>query len=80
MKFDVQDGMKVLVVGYVSVYEASGSYQIRLSIWNQMASGHYIKLEQLKEKLSQEGLFTHRKSLYQDFQNALGSLQVLLGR
>ena len=52
VKFDVQDGMKVLVVGYVSVYEASGSYQITIEHMEPDGIGAlYQAFEQLKETI-----------------------------
>ncbi len=52
------DGMKVLVTGRISVYEASGSYQIYVdSMLEDGVGSLYLAFEQLKEKLSKEGLF-----------------------
>ena len=55
VKFTPQDGMSVLVEGYVTVYEASGNYQIYVSSLDEDGLGNlYLAYEQLKEKLSQE--------------------------
>lgn len=66
VKFDIQDGMKVLVTGKVSVYEATGGYQIYVdSILEDGLGNLYIAFEQLKKKLQAEGLFdeTHKKPI-----------------
>lgn len=58
MKFVPMDGMKVLVTGKVTVYEATGGYQIYVSDMLEDGVGNlYIAYEQLKKKLEMEGLF-----------------------
>ncbi len=58
LKFVPQDGMKVLVKGKVSVFEANGGYQIYVSELLEDGIGNlYIAFEQLKKKLEEEGLF-----------------------
>lgn len=58
INFEPEDGMKVLVCGRVSVYEATGSYQIYVEQMEQDGQGNlFLELEKLKKKLSQEGLF-----------------------
>lgn len=58
MKFLPVDGMKVLVTGRVSVYEASGAYQIYVdSMLEDGVGSLYLAFLQLKEKLEKEGLF-----------------------
>ncbi len=57
-KFMPEDGMKVLVTGRISVYEATGGYQIYIDEMLEDGVGNlYIQFEQLKKKLAQEGLF-----------------------
>ena len=66
VNFNIEDGMKVLVSGRVSVYEASGGYQIYVdSITLDGLGNLYIAFEQLKKKLSLEGLFdeSHKKPI-----------------
>jgi exodeoxyribonuclease VII large subunit len=66
VKFDIQDGMKVLVTGKVSVYEATGGYQIYVDSITEDGLGNlYVAFEQLKKKLQQEGLFdeSHKKKI-----------------
>ncbi len=58
IKFMPTDGMKVLVSGKISVYEAAGGYQIYVNEMLEDGVGNlYIAFEQLKKKLEQEGLF-----------------------
>ncbi len=58
LAFMPTDGMKILVHGRISVYEATGNYQIYVDEMLEDGIGNlYIAFEQLKEKLSKEGLF-----------------------
>lgn len=58
LKFEPSDGMKVLVSGKVTVYEASGTYQIYVNEMAEDGLGNlYLEFEKLKKKLEQEGLF-----------------------
>ena len=62
LKFIPSDGMKVLVRGKISVYEATGSYQIYVEEMDQDGLGNlYIEFEKLKKKLASEGLFDQDK-------------------
>ena len=66
IKFIPQDGMKVLVTGRVSVYEATGGYQIYVDKMLEDGIGNlYIAFEQLKKKLEAEGLFdeNHKRKI-----------------
>lgn len=55
------DGMKVLARGRITIYEATGNYQIYIDEMLEDGVGNlYIAFEQLKEKLSKEGLFDSR--------------------
>ena len=64
LKFDLQDGMSLVGLGRISVYEPRGTYQIILEYAEPMGVGALqIAFEQLKQKLSEEGLFSDaRKS------------------
>lgn len=56
--FVPEDGMKVLVSGRITVYEATGSYQIYVDEMQQDGIGNlYLEYEKLKKKLASEGLF-----------------------
>ncbi|EPH99230.1 exodeoxyribonuclease VII, large subunit [Enterococcus faecalis 13-SD-W-01] len=58
LRFQPKEGMKVLVVGRISLYEAGGSYQIYVEHMEPDGVGAlYQALEELKEKLMKEGLF-----------------------
>lgn len=58
LKFIPTDGMKVLVTGKISVFEANGGYQIYVNDMLEDGVGNlYIAYEQLKKKLESEGLF-----------------------
>ncbi len=64
--FEPEDGMKVLVSGHISVYEATGSYQIYVNTMEMDGIGNlYLEFEKLKKKLASEGLFNseHKKQI-----------------
>jgi len=57
-RFRCEDGMRVIAEGSITVYERSGQYQ--LSVYALQADGVgnlYLAFEQLKRKLTEEGLF-----------------------
>lgn len=58
LMFEPEDGMKVLVCGRVTVYEATGGYQIYVEQMDLDGIGNlYLEYEKLKSKLQAEGLF-----------------------
>lgn len=64
--FKPVDGMKVLVTGRISIYESMGSYQIYVDEMLEDGVGNlYVAFEELKKKLSKEGLFdqAHKKPI-----------------
>lgn len=66
LSFVPKDGDSVLVRGRISVYEATGRYQVYVEEMNLDGLGNlYILFEELKKKLSKEGLFdeTHKKPI-----------------
>lgn len=68
LKFKPQNGMKVLVRGRVAVYEPTGQYQVYVEDMQPDGIGALsMQFEQLKEKLSKEGLFdkAHKKPIPQ---------------
>ena len=66
VNYTPKDGDSVLVHGRISVYESSGSYQIYVDSMQLDGIGNlYVLFEQLKKKLSEEGLFNpeHKKRI-----------------
>lgn len=66
LKFMPEDGMKVIARGRVSVYEASGQYQLYVDDMQPDGVGALnLAYEQRKEKLQKEGFFSelHKKPL-----------------
>lgn len=64
--FQPKNGDKVILIGDVSVYESMGSMQMVASSMQPSGIGElYLKLEQMKKQLFQEGLFeeSHKKQL-----------------
>ena len=58
LKFDPEDGDRVLLFGRITVYEARGNYQVIVETMEPRGLGALQKaFEQLKKKLSKEGLF-----------------------
>lgn len=72
--FDLEEGMKINVVGRVQVYEPSGSYSIIIEKAEPDGVGALaIQFEQLKKKLSEEGLFQERfKQVIPQFAKRIG--------
>lgn len=66
VKFKPEEGMKVYVVGYVSVYGPQGSYQFYAEQMEPAGLGAlYEQFKQLQAKLNNEGLFNldHKRQL-----------------
>ena len=66
LDFKPEDGMNVLIIGRVSAYPTSGSYQIYVEKMQPDGIGNlYIEYEKLKKKLQKEGLFSqeHKKPI-----------------
>jgi exodeoxyribonuclease VII large subunit len=58
MRFEIEDGLKVIVHGIISVFEKRGEYQIKVDFIEPEGLGALqLAFEQLKEKLRKEGLF-----------------------
>ena len=72
--FDLEEGMKINVVGRVQIYEPSGSYSIIIEKAEPDGVGALaIQFEQLKKKLSEEGLFQDRfKQAIPQFSKRIG--------
>lgn len=66
LNFVPKDGMSVIVLGTVSVFERDGVYQIYCKAMQQEGIGDlYKEYEKLKAKLNEEGLFaeSHKKKI-----------------
>ena len=66
LSFMPKDGMKVIILGSVSVFERDGVYQVYAKAMKQDGLGSlYEAYEKLKAKLSEEGLFdeSHKKKI-----------------
>lgn len=66
LKFVPKDGMKVVAYGTVSVYEKDGIYQLYCKSMKEDGIGDlYVAYEELKRKLTLEGLFDekHKKKI-----------------
>ena len=66
LAFMPKDGMKVLILGSVSVFERDGVYQIYCKAMKQEGMGNlYEEYQKLKAKLEKEGLFdtSHKKQI-----------------
>lgn len=74
LRFLPKDGMKVIARGHVGVYEPSGQYQLYIEDMQPDGVGALnLAFEQLKEKLSAEGLFrTERKKPLPPFPMRIG--------
>lgn len=63
---EFQEGMEVVIEGFLSVYEPNGTYSIFVKKMEPIGEGSLsIAFELMKEKLAKEGLFdkTHKKAL-----------------
>lgn len=66
VKFKPEEGMKVYVTGYVSVYSRQGAYQFYAETMEPAGLGAlYEQLKELEAKLAKEGLFAqdHKRAL-----------------
>lgn len=74
LKFVPENGMKVVALGRVSLYEARGTYQINITEMEPDGFGLLaLKYEKLKKKLEEQGYFddSHKKPLPK-FPNSVG--------
>ncbi|MBQ1252129.1 MAG: exodeoxyribonuclease VII large subunit [Firmicutes bacterium] len=66
LKFKPENGQKVVIRGHIDVFERSGQYQLYAESMEVAGLGDlYLAYEQMKEKLSNEGLFDeiYKKSI-----------------
>lgn len=65
-KFEIKDGMQLVCFGKIGLYEKDGKYQLYVQQVQPKGLGSLqLALEQLKEKLQKEGLFSveHKKPI-----------------
>ncbi|MDO5556785.1 MAG: exodeoxyribonuclease VII large subunit [Clostridia bacterium] len=76
LSFNPKDGMRVIILGTVSVYERDGVYQIYCKAMEEQGIGTlYKRYEKLKKDLEQEGLFDLSKKKKIPFMpNSIGVL------
>ena len=74
LQFKPEDGTKVLARGKIGVYEAGGQYQLYIEEMEAEGKGDlYAKFEELKKRLSEEGLFDEiRKKPLPKFPQTIG--------
>ena len=81
LNFKPQDGSKVLITGKISVYEASGSYQVYVDEMMEDGIGNlYLEYEKLKKALSEKGYFdeSHKKPIPK-YPNKIGIITAATG-
>ena len=58
LQFDINDGMSVIAIGNVGIYERDGAFQLYVTdIYASGAGQEYLKYLKLKEKLEKAGYF-----------------------
>ena len=66
LNFEPKDGMKVYILGSVSVFERDGVYQVYAKVMEEDGVGDlYTKYQKLKEELDKKGLFdqSHKQKI-----------------
>ncbi|MBR1654707.1 MAG: exodeoxyribonuclease VII large subunit [Clostridia bacterium] len=81
LKFVPKDGMKVMILGTVSVFERDGVYQIYCKAMQEDGMGSlYTAYEELKNKLEKQGLFDAKyKKPIPKFPKSIGVLSASTG-
>ena len=81
LKFVPRDGMKVMILGTVSVFERDGVYQIYCKAMQEDGMGSlYTAYEELKNKLEKQGLFDIKyKKPIPKFPKSIGVLTASTG-
>ena len=81
LRFALQEGLAVIARGRISVYEPRGEYQLIVDSLDPKGVGAFqLAFEQLKERLSQEGLFDEaRKRRLPAFPGTVGVVTSLTG-
>ncbi|MDH5465511.1 MAG: exodeoxyribonuclease VII large subunit, partial [Thiovulaceae bacterium] len=64
LKFRLEDGMKVVLFGAVTLYKPRGEYQLNVSHVEPAGEGNLsLAFKQLKEKLEKQGFFQEERKL-----------------
>ena len=64
LRFEPEDGMKVIALGNITVYQRGGQYQLDVILLHPAGIGKLeLEFQRLKEKLAQEGLFDEEHKL-----------------
>ena len=81
VRFEIGDGMKVIVKGKISIYESRGDFQLYAADILPAGQGALqLAFEQLKKKLGDEGLFDEgRKKPLPEFPKRIGVVTSLEG-
>lgn len=81
LKFIPEDGMSIVAVGNITVYERGGVYQINVTdIIPEGKGKENTSLEQLKKRLAKEGIFdTAHKRPLPEFPKKIGAVTSLSG-
>lgn len=62
LKMKLEDGMKITAKGYISIYQRDGCYQLYIKEIKSDGIGDlYLKFEELKKRLKEEGYFDENK-------------------
>jgi exodeoxyribonuclease VII large subunit len=72
LRFEPENGQKILVRGKLSLYEGRGDYQLIISSMEEAGSGALQRaFEQLKAKLLDEGLFDakHKQDIHSNYKH-----------
>lgn len=74
LDFEPEDGLDVLARGYLAIYGKQGKYQIYIQEMQPYGlGGLYLRLEQLKKRLQEEGYFSlERKKKIPEMVNCIG--------
>lgn len=73
LESEFNNGDQVLIKGYVSVYDKNGTYQLYVQTMEPYGKGkELLKLEELKKKLKDEGLFDLPKKEIPKFPQNIG--------
>ena len=78
--FNLQNGNKILIQGYIGVYDKGGVYQLYCRKISLYGEGEYLlKLAKLKEKLDKEGIFSLPKKDFPLLPNRIGVISAKTG-